>query len=62
MKTSVQKQPGSKGVTSNLYDSCKVDDRAINWEKIYLLKESLAERNNKTPLVLVCYRNVMGRK
>ena len=35
MKTSVQKQPGSKGVTSNLYDSCKVDDRAINWEKIY---------------------------
>ena len=30
MKTSVQKQPGSEGVTSNLYGSCKVDDRAIN--------------------------------
>ena len=34
METSAQKQPISKGITSTLYDPRKVDDRAINWEKI----------------------------
>ena len=34
METSAQKQPISKGITSTFYDPCKVDDRAINWEKI----------------------------
>ena len=51
METTVQKQPSSKGITSTLYDPRKVDDRAINWEKINLLKERLAERNSKTSFV-----------
>ena len=29
-----KKQPSSKGVTSTLYDPRKIDDRAINWEKL----------------------------
>ena len=51
METTVKKKSSSKGLTSNLYDSRKVDDRAINWEKINLLKERLAERNSKTSFV-----------
>ena len=34
METPFQKQPSSKGIESTLYDPRKVDDRAINWEKI----------------------------
>ena len=38
MEITVQKQPSSKGITSTLYDSGKVDDRAKNWKKIYTKK------------------------
>ena len=33
MEITVQKQPSSKGITSTLYDSGKIDDRAKNWKK-----------------------------
>ena len=49
METAVQKQPSSKGVTSGLYHPRKFGDRSINWGKINILKEWVAERNNKTP-------------
>ena len=49
METAVQKQPSSKGVTSALYHPRKFGDRSINWGKINILKERVAERNNKTP-------------
>ena len=62
METTVQKQPSSKGITSTLYDPRKVDDRAINWEKINLLKERLAERNNKTPFVTSVPPKCDGKK
>ena len=62
METNVQKQPRSKGITSTLYDPHKVDDHAINWQKINLLKERLTERNNKTPFLTCVPPNVMGRK
>ena len=62
METAVQKQPSSKGISSTLYDTRKVDDRAINWEKINLLKERLAERNNKTPFVTCVPPKCDGKK
>ena len=63
METTVQKQPCSKkGITSTLYDPRKVDDRAINWAKINLLKERLAERNNKTPFVTCVPPKCDGKK
>ena len=62
METTVQKQPSSKGITSTLYDPRKVDDRAINWEKINLLKERLTERNNKTPFVTCVPPKCDGKK
>ena len=62
METTVQKQPSSKGITSTLYDPRKVDDRAINWEKINLLKERLTERNNKTPFVTCVPLKFDGKK
>ena len=62
METTVQKQPSSKGITSTLYDPRKVDDRAINWAKINLLKERLAERNNKTPFVTCVPPKCDGKK
>ena len=51
METTVQKQPSSKRITSSFYDPRKVDNPAINWEKMNLLKERLAEGNNKTPFI-----------
>ena len=62
MENTVQKQPSSKGITSTLYDPRKVDDRAINWEKFNLLKERLAERNNKTPFVICVPPKCDGKK
>ena len=65
METTIQKQPSSKGITSTLYDPRKVDDRAINWEKINTLKEQLAKRQKeiiKHHSLLVRHLNVMGRK
>ena len=62
METAVQKLPSSKGISSTLYDTRKVDDRAINWEKINLLKERLAERNNKTPFVTCVPPKCDGKK
>ena len=62
MESTVQKQPSSKGITSTLYDPRKVDDRAINWAKINLLKERLAERNNKTPFVTCVPPKCDGKK
>ena len=62
METTVQNQPSSKGITSSLYDPRKVDDRAIHWEKINILKERLAERNNKTPFVTCVPPKCDGKK
>ena len=62
IETTVQKQPSAKGIISTLYDPRKVDDRAINWEKINLLKERLAERNNKTPFVTCLPPKCDGKK
>ena len=62
METTVQNQPSSKGITSSLYDPRKVDDRAIHWEKINILKERLAERNNKTPFVTCVPHKCDGKK
>ena len=62
METTVKKQPSSKRITSILYDPRKVDDRAIKWEKINLLKERLAERNNKTPFVTCVSPKCDGKK
>ena len=62
METTVKKQPSSKRITSILYDPRKVDDRAIKWEKINLLKERLAERNNKTPFVTCVPPKCDGKK
>ena len=62
METTVQKQPCSKEITSTLFDPRKVDDRAINWTKINLLKERLAERNNKTPFVTCVPSKCDGKK
>ena len=62
METAVQKQPSSKGISSTLYGPRKVDDRAINWEKINLLKERLAERNKKTSFVTCVPPKCDGKK
>ena len=62
METPFQKQPSSKGIESTLYDPRKVDDRAINWEKINILKERLTERNNKTPFVTCVLPKCDGKK
>ena len=62
MEITVQKQPSSKGIISTVYDPRKVDDCAINWEKINLLKERLAERNNKTPFVTCVPPKCDGKK
>ena len=62
METTFQKQPSSKGIESTLYDPRKVDDRAINWEKINILKERLTERNNKTPFVTCVLPKCDGKK
>ena len=62
METTVKKQPSSKGITSILYDPRKGDDRAIKWEKINLLKERLAERNNRTPFVTCVSPKCDGKK
>ena len=40
----------------------KGDDRAIKWEKINLLKERLAERNNKTPFITCVPPKCDGKK
>ena len=62
METTVQKKPSSKRITSSLYDPRKVDDPAINWEKINLLKERLAEGNNKTPFITCASPKCDGKK
>ena len=62
IENAVQKQPSSKGISSILYDPRKVDDRAINREKINLLKERLEERNNKTPFVTCVPPKCDGKK
>ena len=62
METTVQKQPSSKWITSTLCDPRKVDDRAINWEKMNLLKERLTERNNKKPFVTCVQPKCDGNK
>ena len=62
METTVHKQPSSKGITSSLYDPSKVGDRTINWEKINILKQRLAERNNKTPFVTCVPPKCDGKK
>ena len=62
MENTVQKQPSCKGITSTLYDSRKVDDRAINCEKINVLKERLAERKNKTPFATCVLPRCDGKK
>ena len=62
IETAVQKQPSSKGISSILYDPRKVDGRAINREKINLLKERLEERNNKTPFVTCVPPKCDGKK
>ena len=62
MKTTIQKQPSSKGITSTLYDARKIDDCAINWEKINWLKERLAEKNNKTPFITCVPPKCDGKK
>ena len=62
METTVQKQPSSKGITSTLYDPRKVDDHAIKWEKMKLLKDWLTERNNKKPFVTCVPPKCEGKK
>ena len=62
METNVQKEPNSKGITSTPYDARKIDERAINWEKINLLKERLTERNNKTPFATCVPPKCDGKK
>ena len=57
----LKKQPSSKGITSILYDPRKVDNRAIKWKNINLLKERLAERN-KTPFVTCVPPKCDGKK
>ena len=52
----------SKGIASTIYDPRKVDDRAINWEKNNLLKERLAEKNNKTPFFTCVPPKYDGKK
>ena len=61
MEITVQKQPSSKGITSTLYDSGKVDNRAKNLEKNNILKNDW-QKEIKHHSLFVCHLNVMGRK
>ena len=62
METTVPKKRSSKVITSTLYDPRKFYDRAINWEKTNILKERLAERNNKTAFVTCVPPKCDGKK